>query len=81
VARVPIEIAIVGENNITDVLSAVALANAEQDEFTFCIVDNEFPADRMVAYFVTTSLVIRSASCHPIIEIMKIFVAASSIGR
>lgn len=40
-ARVPVEVVVVGTNDLAEVPSAMALANAEQDEFTFQSASNE----------------------------------------
>jgi len=40
-ARVPIEIVVVGTKDLSEVSSAMALANAEQDEFAFQFASNE----------------------------------------
>jgi len=50
-ARVPIEIVVVGTNDLAEVPSAMALANAEQDEFSFQAASHEFQGQmQMHAY-------------------------------
>lgn len=41
-ARVPIEVAAISDRSAEAIMSAIALANAEQDEFAFCMSDDEF---------------------------------------
>lgn len=40
-ARVPIEVVVVGEKGLVDLPAAIALANSEQNEFVFSSASNE----------------------------------------
>jgi hypothetical protein len=41
-ARVPVEVVTVSDNHLASISSAIALANAEQDEFVFDVADEDF---------------------------------------
>ena len=40
-AKVPIEVVVIGEKGLTDILAAIALANSEQNEFLFSSVSDD----------------------------------------
>ena len=50
-AKVPIEVVVVGSRDLSEVPAAIALANAEQDEFRFAVISNDIERRmRMHAY-------------------------------